>query len=75
MDEMVNPLVTDSMVFGAGDHVATGDAYAFDAMSGRRWWRARTDVVNAGPAVVDGVLYVADFAGKLRTFALPVAQR
>jgi outer membrane protein assembly factor BamB len=61
-----SPIVANGVVYAA-----TGDAYAFDAMSGRRLWRARTDLVNAGPAVVDGVLYVADFSGTLRAYALP----
>jgi outer membrane protein assembly factor BamB len=46
--------------------------YAFDGLTGQRLWRHTTnDIVNAAPALVDGVLYVADFSGRVWAFGLP----
>jgi outer membrane protein assembly factor BamB len=62
-----SPIVANGVVYAA-----TQDAYAFDAATGAQLWQGATnDVVNAAPALVDGVLYVADFSGRLWAFGLP----
>jgi outer membrane protein assembly factor BamB len=61
-----SPIVANGVVYAA-----TLGAYAFDAFTGRQLWSSPTDIVNMAPSVVDGVLYVGDFAGKLRAYALP----
>jgi outer membrane protein assembly factor BamB len=60
------PIVANGVVYAA-----TLGAYAFDALTGQRLWRANIDHVNAAPAVVDGVFYVDDFSGTLWAFGLP----
>lgn len=64
-DRKCTPLVIDGIVFAEG---SGGFLYALDAESGDMKWRVRTDLnTNATrPAVVDGILYVAD--GRLLAF-------
>jgi outer membrane protein assembly factor BamB len=63
-----SPIVANGVVYAA-----TQGSYAFDALTGALLWQhPTTGIVNADPAVVDGMLYVPDFAGKLRAYALQV---
>ncbi len=61
-----SPTVANGVVYAA-----TLGAYAFDAITGQPLWSSRTDIVNEAPSIVDGVLYVGDFSGNLRAYALP----
>jgi outer membrane protein assembly factor BamB len=65
-----SPSVANGVVYAA-----TLGAYAYDALTGALLWRSPTGAVNAAPALVDGVLYVADFSGTMRAYALPASAR
>jgi outer membrane protein assembly factor BamB len=66
-----SPIVANGVVYAA-----TQGVYAFDALTGQRLWRHTTnDIVKAAPALVDGVLYVDDFSGRLWAFSLAAGAR
>lgn len=52
-------------------YAATIGLFALDPQTGQELWSAPTDIVNTDPPVVDGVLYVGDFAGNVMAYALP----
>jgi outer membrane protein assembly factor BamB len=61
-----SPIVANGVVYAG-----TLGVYAFDALTGEELWSDTTGLINNGIAVVDGVLYVGDFDGELRAYALP----
>ncbi len=61
-----SPIVANGVVYAA-----TVGTYAYDTVTGALLWRGRTALVNSSLALVDGVLYVADFSGTVRAFGLP----
>ena len=61
-----SPIVANGVVYAA-----TIGAYAFDAATGALLWSSKTDLVNMAPSLIEGVLYVGDFSGKVRAYSLP----
>lgn len=50
----------------------SGKLYAFDAKTGTALWNyAPGDIIESSPAVVNGVVYVGSYDGKLYAFHLP----
>ncbi len=63
-----SPVVANGVVYAG-----TTGIFALDTRSGQELWSASTGIVGSDPIVLDGVVYVGDFDGKLRAFHLPSA--
>jgi eukaryotic-like serine/threonine-protein kinase len=63
-----SPAVANGVVYMGSDQL-----YALDAKTGTQLWSYPIDSVYSPPAVVNGMVYVADRAGSVYAFHVPTA--